>query len=241
MITSEKIDLLADAMAKVQKTVKGATKDAENPYFKSRYADLASVWEACRESLTGNGCAVIQSPETEITGTPELPVVMVSVVTRLCHASGQWIEGKVTASLPDGKPQAVGSAITYLRRYALAAMVGVAPEDDDAEATTGRPPAPKKETDPNACPKCGAKVMWEDNTAEGGEKIPVDSDSGEIHSCRPSDLPEFDAEGKPIKWIDCPKECGVKVYWGKSVKGANITKGADGKAHFLTCTKVSRN
>lgn len=149
--TSQETGDLSKALAAAQAKVKGAAKDSENPFFRSKYADLASIWEACREALTANGLAVVQSPNTTFSGEPEIytakskagedrsgvkVATTVSVVTRLTHASGQWMQGTTAAMLPAADPQAVGSAITYLRRYALAAMVGVAPEDDDGEATT---------------------------------------------------------------------------------------------------------
>lgn len=123
---SDSINELATALAKAQGAMRGALKDADNPYFKSRYADLASVWEACRKPLTDNGIAVLQSPAAE--GST------VRLETLLLHSSGQWVRGIATATAKDDGPQAVGSTVTYLRRYALQSFAGVAPEDDDAEA-----------------------------------------------------------------------------------------------------------
>ena len=129
METSEQINELAAAMATAQGQIKGAAKDSTNPHFKSSYADLTSVWEACRDALSSNGIAVIQTPHTDDAGNCH-------VVTMLTHASGQWVRD--TFSLPPTKqdPQGYGSAITYMRRYALAAIVGVAPEDDDGNAAS---------------------------------------------------------------------------------------------------------
>ena len=149
MQTSDQIADLAAALAKAQGAMRGALKDSENPFFRSKYADLASVWEACREPLTTNQLAIVQFPSASFEGKPEayewttktgevrygvrVPTV-VSVRTRLMHSSGQWLEDTTSTMLPNADPQAVGSAVTYLRRYALAAVAGVAPEDDDAEA-----------------------------------------------------------------------------------------------------------
>jgi len=140
MTHSEQINEIAAAIAKAQGQIKGASKDANNPFFKSKYADLSSVWDACRLSLSANGLAVIQSPSA--IGTS------VSVDTLLTHSSGQWIAGTVSVTAKEDTPQAIGSAITYLRRYALQSFVGVAPEDDDgnlASAKTAKvtPVAPK--------------------------------------------------------------------------------------------------
>lgn len=132
MRTSEAINELATSLAKAQAEVEGATKGKVNPAFKSKYADLSSVWEACREALTKHGLSVVQGVETLFDGG-----IVVNVTTRLIHSSGQWIESTigVPVSKPDG--HGVGSATTYGRRFGLSAMVGVAPEDDDANASVG--------------------------------------------------------------------------------------------------------
>lgn len=126
--SSATIGALAGALAKAQGLIQGAVKDSENPFFKSRYADLASVWDACRKPLSDNALAVIQLAKANEDG--------VTVTTILAHASGEWISEALTLPLKDQTPQAVGSALTYGRRYGLSAMVGIAPEDDDAEAAT---------------------------------------------------------------------------------------------------------
>lgn len=130
METSEQINELAAALAKAQGQIKGAAKDSTNPHFKSSYADLASVWEACRSALTENGIAVIQTPHTDDAGNCH-------VVTMLTHASGQYVRDSFSLPPTKADPQGYGSAITYMRRYALAAIVGVAPEDDDGNAASG--------------------------------------------------------------------------------------------------------
>lgn len=130
METSDAINEIATALAKAQGQMSGATKDSANPFFKTKYADLASVWDACRKPLSDHGLALIQSPSVD--------GVRVSVDTLLTHTSGQWMKGTVSVSAKEDSPQAVGSCITYLRRYALQSFAGVAPEDDDAEAAQGR-------------------------------------------------------------------------------------------------------
>jgi hypothetical protein len=132
MNRSESIATFAGALAKAQAEMQNAAKDAANPHFKSRYADLASIWDACRAALTKHGLCVVQTPATE--GTK------VSIITTIFHASGEWISSELATQAADAKPQSIGSALTYLRRYALAAMAGVAPEesDDDGEAAQGR-------------------------------------------------------------------------------------------------------
>jgi hypothetical protein len=131
---SDAIHELVTALAHAQGVMEGATKDAANPFFKSKYADLASVWDACRGPLAAHGLAVVQVPSMATTDAG--PVV--TVETLLAHSSGQWVRGAVSAAPKDDSPQAIGSVITYLRRYALQSIVGVAPEDDDAETGQGR-------------------------------------------------------------------------------------------------------
>jgi hypothetical protein len=123
---SKSIGKLAGALAKAQKVMGNAHKDKANPFFKSKYADLASVWDACRDPLSDNGIAVVQS-------TDECEPGSVCIVTLLLHESDQWIEGRLTLRPTKADPQGMGSAITYGRRYALAAMVGVSPDDDDGQ------------------------------------------------------------------------------------------------------------
>lgn len=137
METSPTVAALADALAKAQASVEGATKGKVNPAFKSKYADLASVWEACREALTQNGLSVIQSPGELADGRMEM-------TTMLLHASGEWVRGSLTIPLGKVDAQGYGSATTYARRFALAAFVGVAPADDDGQAASEAAPAKPK-------------------------------------------------------------------------------------------------
>lgn len=127
---SESIADLAAALSRAQGQITGALKDSANPFFKSRYADLASCWDACRSQLSANGLSVIQT--TDVT---EAGLVL---VTTLAHASGQWVRSVLPVKAKDDGPQAQGSGITYARRYALAAIVGLAQIDDDAEAAQAR-------------------------------------------------------------------------------------------------------
>jgi hypothetical protein len=134
--TSPTIASLAKALSAAQGEVEGAVKGKANPAFRSKYADLAAVWDACREALTKHGLAIIQSPGPCADGRMEM-------TTMLAHASGEWMRGTLTIPLAKVDAQAYGSATTYARRYALAAFVGVAPEDDDGNAATAA--APKRE------------------------------------------------------------------------------------------------
>jgi hypothetical protein len=130
MMHSEAINEIAAALAKAQGQMEGAAKGKINPAFKSKYADLASVLEAAREPLSVNGLAVVQLTQK----TPDGLVL----ITKLVHSSGQWFSGEYPINPVKNDPQGFGSSTTYARRYALMAMVGIAPEDDDGEAAMGR-------------------------------------------------------------------------------------------------------
>lgn len=132
MLKSEQVNELAAALAKAQGQLEGAKKSSSNPFFKSKYADLAECWNTCREALTANEISVIQMPE-EINENGRL-----NITTMLAHSSGQYISSTLTMTVTKLDPQAIGSAITYGRRYALAAMVGLAQEDDDGEKAMER-------------------------------------------------------------------------------------------------------
>lgn len=127
---SESIAALAEALAKAQGEMSAASKDNINPHYKSRYADLASMWEACRGPLSKHGLAVLQPVKAD--------EARVTVTTILAHSSGEWLSEALTVAATQNTAQAVGSAITYGRRYGLAAMVGIAPDDDDGNAATGK-------------------------------------------------------------------------------------------------------
>lgn len=140
MRSSLETNEIAAALAKAQGAFRTASKSNVNPHFKTRYASLADLMEAVRQPLSDNGLAIVQAPDMR----REAFVL----VTRLTHASGQWFESLYP--LPtNGGPQQLGSAITYARRYALAAMLSVAADEDedddgevakDATASVKRPP-----------------------------------------------------------------------------------------------------
>lgn len=128
MRTSESINELAAALAKAQGELKPAPKDSVNPHFRSKFADLASCMTTALPVLARHGLSLIQAP-TFSDGA-------MTLVTRLAHSSGQWVEA--SWPLPVAKPQEMGSAMTYGRRYSLALFGLVTDEDDDAEAASGR-------------------------------------------------------------------------------------------------------
>lgn len=124
--TSATVAGIFSAFIAAQAEIGAAVKDSENPHFKSRYADLASVWSAFGDSFAKHKLAVMQAPA--IDGNH------VRVVTRIIHSSGEWIESEVEALARDQSPQAIGSVITYLRRYGASALIGVVQDDEDGNA-----------------------------------------------------------------------------------------------------------
>ena len=137
MLKSDNINELATALSKVQAKLEGAKMDGSNPFFESRYAILYAVWDACRKPLTDNGLSVVQTCSV---GEGEGLILD----TTLLHTSGQWISGELAIKPTKNDPQGIGSAITYARRYGLATIIGICPEDDDAESATEHKPPTKK-------------------------------------------------------------------------------------------------
>jgi hypothetical protein len=133
---------LAIALCKAQSQLRGAVKDSTNPHFRSNYADLESVWDACRDALTSNGLSVVQFGA-------DAPEGHIAITTMLLHESGETVQGTMTLPIVKRDPQAAGSAITYARRYSLAAMVGVVQVDDDANDAA----RPAQKQSPKQTPK----------------------------------------------------------------------------------------
>ena len=119
---------LYDSLAKAQLEMLPAKTSSNNPFFKSKYADLAEVVGSSRKALANNSLSVIQRILPQKSGGMIL-------YTRIGHASGEWIESKMPIRLDKPGIQSFGSSLTYLRRYMYAAMVGVVAsgEDDDGE------------------------------------------------------------------------------------------------------------
>lgn len=122
MKTSETITKLIEALCKAQGFIDSAKKNKKNPHFRSNYADLMQVFEACREALSTHDLAVTQ--------TTRFDSGMHFLETTLFHKSGEWMRSEML--LPNcARPQEMGSALTYFRRYSLMALLGIAPDDDD--------------------------------------------------------------------------------------------------------------
>jgi hypothetical protein len=163
MIKSESIKELSAALVKAQTALEGVTKDKNNPFFKSKYADLSSVVGALKEPLTKNGLAYTQVMHDADSAA--------KVETIILHSSGEWLScGVISVPVSKHDAQGYGSALTYARRYSLSAAFGVAPEDDDGNAAAKS--APNKVVDAilkaNIKPMAGA---GDDLTQEEAQKV----------------------------------------------------------------------
>lgn len=148
--TSDSVMKIAEALSAAQGEMSGAKKGSANPFFSSRYADLAAVIGAIREPFAKRGLAHVQIPGSDEGG--------MYVETLILHSSGEWIKGKIHMNPPDvfhkesrewvsgDTPQGRGSVISYMRRYALQAMCGLEAEDDDGEKGMRRDSDPRPKT-----------------------------------------------------------------------------------------------
>lgn len=141
MDKSAEINELATALSKAQGEMGGASKDASNPFFKSKYADLGSVVHALKQPFSDNDLSYSQFPIAE--GDK------VGVETILMHKSGQWLSNSVLFTPTKKDVQGAGSVITYARRYSLQALAGIPSEDDDGTAASA-PVKPSYTIDGNA-------------------------------------------------------------------------------------------
>jgi len=170
--TSEQIAELAAALAAAQGMMENAVMNRVNPHFKSKYADLAAIFDAARKPLSANGLAIVQTIGDGV------------LHTRLLHTSGQWIASEHPLPM-SGRPQEIGSALTYARRYSLSALIGIAAdEDDDATGAekahkANGPKAPERLSDDQvaeltkAITDSGRDIEWLCNFAA---KIPTIAD-----------------------------------------------------------------
>jgi len=150
---TESIANLAAALSAAQAEIENASKNAQNPHYKSQYADLAEIINTVRPVLTRHGLAVVQFP-----GFSD---GVVTVETILTHKSGEWVSGVAGTPAPKQDPQGVGSALTYLRRYSLAALCAIAQEDDDGNAARSAPSKhAKKPAKPTNAEVEAVQALW---------------------------------------------------------------------------------
>jgi hypothetical protein len=169
MLMTEQIDKLAVALSKCQSSLQNVPFNKTNPYFKNKYSNLPAIWDSCRKSLTENGLSIIQTPSTDTGGR------VVFVTTMLLHSSGQYIyetmsienktRNKETGEVIPYTPQEAGSAITYLRRYCLASMLGLTSDEDDDANIASKIDSPATKTEQpkseNLLGKAEYTALWE--------------------------------------------------------------------------------
>lgn len=147
MESSVSIKALAESLAKAQASISGASKNAQNPHLKNKYADLSSVVDAVKPALAEHGLSFVQ-----VSHDAERAAVIETIIL---HQSGEWLSaGRISVPVSKTDAQGYGSALTYARRYGLMAAFGVAPEDDDGNAAANAAPS-RRETkvDQSKAPK----------------------------------------------------------------------------------------
>ena len=191
MNTSEQINEIAAALSKAQGEMKNAFLNKVNPHFKSKYADLACIRDAVTPALSKHGIAVVQG--TEISGTQMGHLI---VFTRLVHSSGQWVESEFPVAID--KPQAMGSGITYGRRYTLSAITNIAAdEDDDANAASdSKPVAMPSVQGTNGASKAGNRATY-DKLIQGIRNAPTVKLLGDWHKENVTEIDKL-----PPDWVD---------------------------------------
>jgi hypothetical protein len=160
-ITAVKADhgTIYAALAAAQMQMGKALKDTANPHFKSKYADLASVMDACMGALNINGICVYQPTVDDETGR--------YVETVLAHVSGETLKCRVPLIVQKSDMQGYGSAVTYARRYGLMSMAGIAPEDDDGNAAAkAAPRAGDVVEQTHATPAQSLDTAWRDGVLD---------------------------------------------------------------------------
>ena len=194
--TSQEVGELAKALINVQRRLQPATKDANNPFTKSKYATLNSVMDSCRDALLSNGIWLCQYP------VPAEPGYL-GLVTKLTHAeSGQWQASLAVVPLPKADPQGVGISMTYMRRYALSAMLGIVTEEDtDGEFASGKPNRPQSQKNAVAAPQ---RVKTTHDESEQAKKI---SSASNQTSEGLSTLPHLDEISYQIVSAQDGREC----------------------------------
>ncbi|WP_279027431.1 ERF family protein [Bilophila wadsworthia] len=176
---SDQVGKLAQALINVQRQLQPATKDANNPFTKSKYATLNSIMDSCREALLSNGIWLCQYP------VPAEPGYL-GLVTKLTHAeSGQWQSSLAVVPLPKADPQGVGISMTYMRRYALSAMLGIVTEEDtDGEFASDKPNRLQRQKNAVTVPQRGKTIQ--DDSGQAKKIHPLKSNSRRTFQFAPS-------------------------------------------------------
>ena len=165
--TSDSVKEISPALVAFQADIEAVKKGADNPFFKSKYADLPSILTAIKEDMESHGLAVIQSIE------PTNDDGGLSCMTRIIHKSGEWIQTGVYLTAEKQTPQGYGSAITYLRRYGIQTALGLSAEDDDGNGAENpkKKPATKSNRKPASKPSAKLPDWAVDCSAETQRQI----------------------------------------------------------------------
>jgi hypothetical protein len=196
---------IAKALAAAQMEMGKALKQSQNPAFRSKYADLGNVMDACMPALNKNGIAVVQTMRDE------------AVVTMLIHESGETLECPVPLLIGKRDMQGLGSAITYARRYGLMAMAGIAPEDDDGQAAVASGPkakAAKVELPADIEPDLPDFIKWCRDQHGGGQGFG-----------------EYVAKTFIALWNKKPSEGQLRSAWDKNKAALEWLENHDKKEH----------
>jgi len=190
MIKSDNINELAKALSVAQASYNKLIKDSENPFFKSKYSDLAACIDAVRQPLADNKLSVIQT--TKVVNNEMI------LETLLMHESGQFVGGEYIINPMKNDPQSVGATISYARRYSLCAILNIAAEDSDAEESMDRKPQTKKAPTISIAPTVKkneptyTKTTYSEATIKKVEKLEKDGMKGK--ECLKAFLPEFNTD-----------------------------------------------
>lgn len=210
---SQNVSELASALINVQKQMAPATKDGKNPFTKSNYATLNSVMEACRDVLLSHGIWLTQ---LTVPAPVEYGIGHIGLITKLTHAeSGQWQSSLTVVPMPKTDPQGMGSAITYARRYALTAMLGMITEDDDGESAKVNPKNMSRPRQVAPRPS---------NASYKGSNVDAFPDLGEDSQEIPEELP--DLEGVRYEFVTAQDGRNCVIASGNTQPNKGLLAGA---------------
>lgn len=213
VFASSTLGELAKALCAAQSDLAPVKRESINPHFKSRYADLASCWEAARAPLAKHGLAISQHAGLE--GD------VVTLTTILLHTSGEYLQSTAGVRLTRHDAPSVGSALTYLRRYALSAVLGLSSEDDDGAAAMASAAHVPAYQEPKPSPALERAVAQVEKTFSGSTTTYTQTASGQ--------------DGDP----PCPK-CGSRMWdnRGTPEKPKTNPKAPDFKCRDKSCDGV---
>jgi hypothetical protein len=193
---------LAAALAKAQGMMGAAEKDRVNPHFKSRYATLASIVEVCRVPLSSNGLAWVQVFAPCEKG-------QVAIETRILHTSGETLSSTCVLPVAQATPQGVGSAVTYARRFGLAALVGIVADEDDDGNEASKPAPFVSQRVPQTAPAMVAALQ-----ASVDAQGPTEADKILAAIREAATLEQLDAVVPRLKRLSPAEAASLRGPWG---------------------------